>query len=61
MIKIPNCAKRLNEHLEELKRKEDLERLREPLIEHQLFPHGRDPNLSGERVVSGWGILVPFT
>ncbi|GMI18167.1 hypothetical protein TrLO_g10818 [Triparma laevis f. longispina] len=42
MKSTPRCALRLSDRLEELKRRENLERLRAPLIEHSLFPHGKD-------------------
>ena len=42
MKSTPRCALRLTERLEELKRREDLERLRQPIIDHSLFPHGKD-------------------
>ena len=44
MKSTPRCAIILEERLEELKRREDLERLRVPLIDNNLFPHSKDPH-----------------
>ncbi|GMI03488.1 hypothetical protein TrVE_jg11858 [Triparma verrucosa] len=46
MKSTPRCALRLTDRLEELKRRENLERLRAPLIEHNLFPHSKDGQTS---------------
>ena len=40
------CSQKLQEHLQELSRKEDLEGLRGPLRDLELFPADKDPNVA---------------
>eukprot|EP00639_Heterosigma_akashiwo_P017545 CAMPEP_0206386794 /NCGR_PEP_ID=MMETSP0294-20121207/16172_1 /ASSEMBLY_ACC=CAM_ASM_000327 /TAXON_ID=39354 /ORGANISM="Heterosigma akashiwo, Strain CCMP2393" /LENGTH=1129 /DNA_ID=CAMNT_0053837943 /DNA_START=67 /DNA_END=3453 /DNA_ORIENTATION=+ len=44
MRAVPKSQQAMLGHLEELKRKENLELLREPLIEYNLFPYDKDPH-----------------
>ena len=46
MKSTPRCALILEDRLKELKRREDVERLRAPLIENNLFPPSKDPSLA---------------
>lgn len=39
----PQCSTKLQQYLEELRVKEDLERLRPPLKDNELFPQDKDP------------------
>lgn len=42
MRAVPKCSAKLSEYLEDLRKKEDLELLREPIKEHGLFPEDAD-------------------
>ena len=44
MRAVPKCTVKLTEYLEDLRKVEDIELLRQALKEHRLFPKGANPD-----------------